>query len=209
MDIHRLINTIGWGCYYPSEFHSGRLPDDLKVLHFYITRLFLPRSFGLNTIYPSDLWILASAKENRVISYPHLMFDHMLNYHTDNYEAELPFAPQITQIRLALGIDLRFKVARVDMLSSLRAQFILCKVDASVGRRRPLVNAPGGETAAHAFPSYEDGLSLAELGGDEAVEEPEIEDLVGAEEASSSSNNMMMEDEDAISDYVPSPKFSF
>ncbi|CAI0461073.1 unnamed protein product [Linum tenue] len=217
------LYTRDTGRYYPSEFHSGRLPDDLKVLHFYITRLFLPRSFGLNTIYPSDLWILASAKENRVISYPHLMFDHMLNYHADNFKTELPFAPQITQILLALGIDLRFKVARVDMLSSLRAQFILRKVDASVGCRCPLVNAPGGDTAAHAFP--EDGLSLAELDGDEAVGEPEISirdngkrpmvdplEAVQAmfrQEEASSSRNMMMEDEDAISDYVPSPKFDY
>ncbi|CAI0473815.1 unnamed protein product [Linum tenue] len=119
------LYTRDTGRYYPSEFHSGRLPDDLKVLHFYITRCFLPRSFGLDTIYPSDLWILASAKENRVISYPHLMFDHMLNYHANNYNAELPFAPQITQILLALGLDLRFKVARVDMFGSLRAQFVL------------------------------------------------------------------------------------
>ncbi|CAL1412388.1 unnamed protein product [Linum trigynum] len=181
------------------------------------------------------MWILASAKENRVISYPHLMFDHMLNYHADNYDVELPFAPHITQILLALGLDLRFKVARVDILNSLRAQFVLRKVDASVGRRHPLVNAPGGGEAAHAVPSHEDGdedgLSLAELGGDEAEEEPKIADLVGAvrdngkrpmmhpleaiqvmfrrEEEASSSGNLMMEDEDAISDYVPSPKYSF
>ncbi|CAL1401036.1 unnamed protein product [Linum trigynum] len=218
------LYTRDIGRYYPSEFHSGRLRDDLKVLHFYTTRLFLPRSFGLNTIYPTDLWILASAKENRVISYPHLMFDHMLNYHADNFEAELPFAPQITQILLALGIDLRFKVARVDMLSSLRAQFILRKVDASVGRRGPVVvNAPGGDTAAHEFP--EDGLSLAELDGDEAVREPELPirdngkrpmvdpleevQAMFRQEEASSSRNLIMEDDDDISDYVPSPKFAY
>ncbi|CAL1383309.1 unnamed protein product [Linum trigynum] len=111
-------------------------------------------------LHPSitlDLSRFNSAKENRVISYPHLMFDHMLNYHADNYDAELPFAPHITQILLALGIDLRFKVARVDMISSLRAQFILRKA-----------------------------------GGSKHI-----------------SRNLMMEVEDAISDYVPSPKFSF
>ncbi|CAL1411367.1 unnamed protein product [Linum trigynum] len=103
----------------------------------------------------------------------------MLNYHDDNYDGELPFAPQITQILLALGLDLRFKVARVDLLSSLRAQFVIRKVDASVGRRRPLVNAPGGEAAGHAVPPHEDGLSLAELGEDEAKEAPDIIDFVG------------------------------
>ncbi|CAI0402116.1 unnamed protein product [Linum tenue] len=226
------LYTRDTGRYYPSEFHTGRLPDDLKVMHFYITRCFLPRSFGLNTIYPSDLWILASAKENRVISYPHLMFDHMLNYHADNFHAELPFAPQITQILLALGLDLRFKVARVDMLGSLRAQFVLRKMDASVGRRAPVVNAPGGGNEAAGVPSDSDGLHLSELERDEAEEEPDRADMgsplrdngkrpmidplelvramLRQDEASSSSRNLMMEDEEeAISDYVPSPRFSF
>ncbi|CAL1378777.1 unnamed protein product [Linum trigynum] len=165
------------------------------------------------------------------MAYPHLMFDHMLNYHDEYYDGELPFAPYITQIVLALGLDLRFKVARVDLLNSLCAQFFLRKVDASVGRRCPLVNAPGGEAAAHAVPSHEDGLSLPDLCEDEAEEEPDIADLVGAasdngkrpmthsleairvmfrrEEEASSRGNLMMEDEDGISDYVPSPKYSF
>ncbi|CAI0454524.1 unnamed protein product [Linum tenue] len=219
------------GRYYPSDFHSGRLPDDLKVLHYYITRAFLPRSHGLNTLYPSDLWILASAKENRVISYPHLMFDHMMNYHDAYYDAELPFAPQITQILLALGLDLRFKVARVDILSSLRAQFVLRKVDASVGRRRPLVNAPGGEAATNAVPPHEDGLSLADLGEEEAEEAPPeqvncarvrdngkqplvhplevIQAMFRLEGEASCSRDQMQEDEEGISDYVSSPEYGF
>ncbi|CAL1356123.1 unnamed protein product [Linum trigynum] len=36
------LYTCDTGLYYPSDFHSRRLPDDLKVLHFYITRAFLP-----------------------------------------------------------------------------------------------------------------------------------------------------------------------
>ncbi|CAI0423224.1 unnamed protein product [Linum tenue] len=217
------LYTRDTGRYYPSEFHSGRLPDDLKVLHFYITRLFLPRSFGLNTIYPSDLWILASAKENRVISYPHLMFDHMLNYHADNFEAELPFAPQITQILLALGIDLRFKVARVDMLNSLRAQFVLRKVDASVGRHAPRVNVPGGDNidAEDVVPSPEDGLSLADLvqdisgkGKQKAVLDPLefISQFYSHDNEASTSGHPHEEPEGSegdISDYVPSPPYLF
>ncbi|CAL1392715.1 unnamed protein product [Linum trigynum] len=122
-------------------------------------------------------------------------------------------------------------MARVDLLSSLRAQFVLRKVDASVGRRRPLVNALGGEAAGHAVPSLEDGLSLADLGEDEAKEAPDIADLVGVvrdngkqpmvhpmeairvmfrqEGEASSSKNQMLEDEYAISDYVPSPEYEF
>ncbi|CAL1371235.1 unnamed protein product [Linum trigynum] len=65
--------TQDTGRYYPNMLSSGRLPNDLKVLHFYITRVFLPRSYGHSIIHPTDLWILASARENRAISYPHLM----------------------------------------------------------------------------------------------------------------------------------------
>ncbi|CAL1402032.1 unnamed protein product [Linum trigynum] len=38
----------------------------------------------LTTVYPTDQRIMASAKENRVISYPHLMFDHMLLHVVDD-----------------------------------------------------------------------------------------------------------------------------
>ncbi|CAL1356124.1 unnamed protein product [Linum trigynum] len=159
------------------------------------------------------------------------MFDHMMNHHDANYDGELPFAPQITQILLALGLDLRFKVARVDILSSLRAQFVLRKVDASIGRRRPLVNAPGGEAVVHEVPPHEDGLSLADLGEEEAKEALETIDIVGMirdngkqpmvhpleviqalfrqEGEASSSRNHMQEDEDGISDYVSSPDYGF
>ncbi|CAL1383377.1 unnamed protein product [Linum trigynum] len=133
--------TLNIGNNYPSMFSSGHLPDDLKVLHFYITRFVLPCSHGLSTIYPIDLWIMAIAKENRLISYPHLMFNPMIQYYDDNYNEALPFAPQITLMLRSLGLDIRFKVSRVNRMDTLRAQFVLRKVDALVGRRHPRVNA--------------------------------------------------------------------
>ncbi|CAL1402133.1 unnamed protein product [Linum trigynum] len=71
----------------------------------------------------------------------------MLNYCDDNFNEDLPFAPQITLLLRALGIDLRYKVARVDLIDTLCAQFVLRKVNAVVGRRCPRVNASGGEGA--------------------------------------------------------------
>ncbi|CAL1408271.1 unnamed protein product [Linum trigynum] len=195
------------GAYHPTRFDARRLPDDLKILHFYITRVFLPRSHGLTRIYPMDMWILASAKENRCISYPHLMMGHMMQYCDDYYHDELPFAPQITLLMRSLGLDLRFKVARVDLDDSLRAQFVLRKVHALVGRRRPRVNASGGVIVGSVVPTEaaegapEEGLSLADLvegipeeekGAEEAPEEG------GAEEAMSD-----------ISDYLFSPDYPF
>ncbi|CAL1383319.1 unnamed protein product [Linum trigynum] len=153
----------------PNVLPFGRLPYDLKVLHFYLTRVFLPCSYGHATIHPTDLWILASAKENHAISYPRLMFGHMVTYYDDNYKGDLPFSPQITLLLQALGGDLRYKVYRVDLIDRLLSQFVLRKVDASVGRRRPRVNAPRGERVANVVPPLEDGLSLTYLVDDDTT----------------------------------------
>ncbi|CAL1389919.1 unnamed protein product [Linum trigynum] len=211
------------GRYYPSALSSGRLPDDLKVLHFYITRVFLPRSHGLTTVSPSDLWIMASAKENRAISYPHLMFDHMMRYHDDNYAEELPFAPQITLMLRSLGIDLRYKVSRVNLIDQLHAQFVLRRVDASVGRRGPRVNVPGGDSVAadEVVPALEDGLSLADLVEDNSDKGKQkvvlhhlefIRQSFNRENEASTSGQIPEEPEGSegdISDYIPSPPYPF
>ncbi|CAL1380065.1 unnamed protein product [Linum trigynum] len=70
--------------------------------------------------------------------------------------------PQITLLLQALGVDLRYKVSRADVINRLHAQFVR-KIDADVGRRRPRVNAPGGDRDAHVVPLREDGLILADL----------------------------------------------
>ncbi|CAI0458048.1 unnamed protein product [Linum tenue] len=202
------LYTRDTGEYHSSQLATGRLPDDLKVLHFFITRVFFPRSHGLNRIYPMDMWILASAKENRPISYPHLMFSHMLHYCDDNYNEELPFAPQITMLLRGLGIDLRYKVARVDLIDTLRAQFVLRKVNAFVGRRRPRVNASGGEgtVVVPAVPLEIDTV-------DEAVpEEPlAVESSDDGEEGLSIADleDGLGENDGEISDYLSSPTFEF
>ncbi|CAL1380843.1 unnamed protein product [Linum trigynum] len=147
------------GAYHPARLDARCLPDDLKVLHFYITRVFLPRSHGLTRIYPMDMWILARAKENRHISYPHLMIGHMMQYCDDYFYDELPFAPQITLLMRSLDLDMRYKVARVNLIDSLWDQFVLRKVNALVGRRRPWVNASGGVTIGSVVPT-----EVAEVG---------------------------------------------
>ncbi|CAL1395156.1 unnamed protein product [Linum trigynum] len=205
------LYTRDTGRYYPNMLASGRLPDDLKVLHYYITRVFLPRSYGHSTIHPTDMWILASAKENRLISYPHLMFGHMITYSEDNLNGALPFAPQITLLLRALGVYLRYKVSRVDLIDRLQAQFILRKVDASVGRRGPLVNAPGGDQVVNEVPDPEDGLSIADLVADLTQKKKDdgpsssgIQKGLTDDEALEISS-----DDEDISDYIPSPPHPF
>ncbi|CAL1387967.1 unnamed protein product [Linum trigynum] len=97
-------------------------------------------------------------------------------------------------------IDLRYKVARVDLIDTLRAQFVLHKVNAFVGRKRPRVNASGGEgtvvpaaplvadpvdEAVHEEPvaaeNFEDGLSTAELEEELGGDEGEISDYLSSQ----------------------------
>ncbi|CAL1380842.1 unnamed protein product [Linum trigynum] len=149
------------GAYHPARLDARCLPDDLKVLHFYITRVFLPRSHGLTRIYPMDMWILARAKENRHISYPHLMIGHMMQYCDDYFYDELPFAPQITLLMRSLDLDMRYKVARVNLIDSLWDQFVLRKVNALVGLSlADLVEGiPEEEEAEEAMSDISDYLS--------------------------------------------------
>ncbi|CAL1382834.1 unnamed protein product [Linum trigynum] len=133
----------------------------------------------------------------------------MLHYCDDNFNEELPFAPQITLLMRALGLDLHYKVARVNLIDTLRAQFVLRRVHASIGRRRPRVNASWGDRTGHVVPAEslaaepEDGPAVpAEILADEP-EDPEdglstadMEEELGG-------------DEGEISDYLSSPTYPF
>ncbi|CAL1388652.1 unnamed protein product [Linum trigynum] len=130
----------------PSDSNSTllcHLPDELKVLHFYITRIFLPRTVHQSVVTPLDLWIMSNAVSNRKLSLPHLMFHHMITYSDINNAGYLPYGPQITRYLRCLGADLDDKVQLVNVLDTLRAQHVLRRVDASVGVRKPR-NDQGG-----------------------------------------------------------------
>ncbi|CAL1394749.1 unnamed protein product [Linum trigynum] len=97
----------------PTRLSAGHLPDDLKVLHFFITRYFLPcdaSSAGL--LHSSDLWIMENARVHQPISFASLMYAHILRF----------------------GIDLRDKVAVCRVHDDLRPNHVLVRLDADVGR---------------------------------------------------------------------------
>ncbi|CAL1396031.1 unnamed protein product [Linum trigynum] len=49
-------HTRDIGHFFPSPLAAGRLPDDLKVLHFFITRCFLPRDLSnTDILHSTDL----------------------------------------------------------------------------------------------------------------------------------------------------------
>ncbi|CAL1410756.1 unnamed protein product [Linum trigynum] len=140
-----LVHDIGR--YFPNLHFAGRLPDDLCVLHFFITRILLPRSLSSATLlHTSDLSILHHARSGRRISYASLAFCHLVQYGDDNNDGWLPLAPLITQLLRKLGIDLRDKITLCNVHDDLKAQHVLARLDASVGPRKPFTGS-GGEAA--------------------------------------------------------------
>ncbi|CAI0476806.1 unnamed protein product [Linum tenue] len=105
------------GRFYPTQLAVGRLHDDLKVLHFFITRCFLPRDLSsTDVLHSSDLYILSNARAGRQISYASLMFHHMIKYGMEYFSGPLPFGPQITKLLYKLGIDIRDKITLCNVL---------------------------------------------------------------------------------------------
>ncbi|CAL1396843.1 unnamed protein product [Linum trigynum] len=133
-----------------SMFSVERIPDELKALHFYITRLFLPRDAATaSTLDESDLWIMFNAKTSCPISYAALMFNHMIKYREEECSGKLPFGPQITSLLSILGVDLRGKLFTREVHSDLQAQHIMRRTFSALGPQR-LVNVQGGEQPAAA-----------------------------------------------------------
>ncbi|CAL1406245.1 unnamed protein product [Linum trigynum] len=125
--------------YYPSMLSAGRLADQFKVLHFFITRILLPRSISQNELVrPADASIMANARDGIQLNFSTLMLAHMINYGDENYSGPIPFGSQNTRL-----CD---KIIVCDVREDLCAQHILTRVDAQVGRRKPVI-CSGGESA--------------------------------------------------------------
>ncbi|CAL1403090.1 unnamed protein product [Linum trigynum] len=102
-----------YGKYKSSMFSVERLPDDLKALQFYITRMFLPRDAETTTsLEETDLWIQFNAMTGCQINYASLMFNHMIKYREDDCSGKLPFGPQITTLLELVGVDRRDKMTK-------------------------------------------------------------------------------------------------
>ncbi|CAL1396669.1 unnamed protein product [Linum trigynum] len=136
--------TCDIGQYFPSRLAAGRLPDDLKVLHFFLTRSFLPRDLSsTDVLHTSDLWVLSHARAGTAISYASLMFHHMIRFGMEYFEGPLPFGPQITRLLSFLRIELHDKLHQCKVLDDIRPQHVLAKLDALVKPRKPLTGSRG------------------------------------------------------------------
>ncbi|CAL1395169.1 unnamed protein product [Linum trigynum] len=137
--------TEDTGRYFSNHLNAGRLPDDLKVFHWFITRCWLPCDLRSSAVlHPTDLWILSHARARQPISFASLVFCHMLRFGDGGYSGNLPFGPLITRLLYRLQFDLRDKVTICKIHEDLLPNHILNRLDADVGRRK-LVTGSRGE----------------------------------------------------------------
>ncbi|CAN0917744.1 hypothetical protein LINGRAHAP2_LOCUS30486 [Linum grandiflorum] len=91
--------------FLPSKLLARFLPSPLRLLHYFITRIILPRSFCLDELLPVDVFILWHASNLKPLSLPHLLMIHLYSAAKDGYPGDLPCAPLITRFLFNMGID--------------------------------------------------------------------------------------------------------
>ncbi|CAI0540350.1 unnamed protein product, partial [Linum tenue] len=83
------------------------LDDSLKLLHYYITRVYFPRADRLDVVLPLYCWVMSHAISDMLLSYPHLLFGAIVDAAAnDSPGVGLPFAGLITLLLHHLGVPL-------------------------------------------------------------------------------------------------------
>ncbi|CAN1239534.1 hypothetical protein LINGRAPRIM_LOCUS2400 [Linum grandiflorum] len=101
------------------------LPKYLRVLHFFINRILLPRSVGKYLVNGLDVWLLYCSVFAIQTDYSCLMFASMVHYGDPNQPGDLPFGPAISFLLLALGIPLQPKFSAESPLTVHRPSYAL------------------------------------------------------------------------------------
>ncbi|CAN0917645.1 hypothetical protein LINGRAHAP2_LOCUS30430 [Linum grandiflorum] len=110
-----------------THFNISFLPEDFCVLHWFVTRIFLPRSFAWDIVTPTDVWVLHNAFYGQPLSLPHLLFSALLDVGASFYPGSLPFSPQLILLMHTAGIDLSNKILK-HAVYQLNPQHILRRV---------------------------------------------------------------------------------
>ncbi|CAL1402753.1 unnamed protein product [Linum trigynum] len=84
---------------------SALLPS-LRALHFFISRVFLPRSGNLQLITPVELWILVHAAHGIPLGFADLFFGSAISFCDVNVTSPLLFGPLITTLLSRLHVNL-------------------------------------------------------------------------------------------------------
>ncbi|CAN0825310.1 Retrovirus-related Pol polyprotein from transposon TNT 1-94 [Linum grandiflorum] len=82
------------------------LPPHLQVLHYFISRIFLPRSEQRHMVTAMDSWIMNSAERGRKLDFSTFMFSPIATHDNHKVTGALPFAPEISVLLSRLGLSL-------------------------------------------------------------------------------------------------------
>ncbi|CAN1255524.1 hypothetical protein LINPERPRIM_LOCUS9018 [Linum perenne] len=129
---------------YPSLAYASvsALPDSLKLFHYFLTRIFLPRSVGRFLVTPMDTWLMHCATTGVEVDFSSLMFTAMTRFGNHLQEGDLPFAGAISALIERLGIRLLTRFATGGSTLDVRPQHVLRCIGWS--GCKPL-NGSGGE----------------------------------------------------------------
>ncbi|CAN0825936.1 hypothetical protein LINGRAHAP2_LOCUS540 [Linum grandiflorum] len=92
--------------FLPSKFQVNFIPSPLRLLHYFITRVLLPRSLSLDELLPLDIFIIWNGVHLQPISLPHLLILQISKAAKDGFPGDLPCAPLITRFLFNMEIDL-------------------------------------------------------------------------------------------------------
>ncbi|CAN1807873.1 hypothetical protein LINPERHAP1_LOCUS25204 [Linum perenne] len=145
----------------PVHISSKCLPDHMRVMHFLITRHFLPRSTARDELTPLDIWILYNACiTQHPISLPHLIIRAMQAAASTRFVGDLPFAGLISRMLDFLGIDISQQLRSYKIIT-LRPQSILRKIGSQKAPTKDLFDiAKGGEPPEYCCAAGEVGHKL-------------------------------------------------
>ncbi|CAN1121462.1 hypothetical protein LINPERPRIM_LOCUS2211 [Linum perenne] len=112
---------------YPSLAYTSvsALPDSLKLFHYFLTRVFLPRFVGHFLVTPMDTWLMHYATTGVEVDFSTLMFTAMTRFGNHLQEGDLPFGGAISALIERLGIRLLTHFATGGNTFDLRPQLVL------------------------------------------------------------------------------------
>ncbi|CAN0880707.1 hypothetical protein LINGRAHAP2_LOCUS13807 [Linum grandiflorum] len=131
----------------PTNFLALHLPEDLRVFHWFISMIFLPRSFSWDTVLPMDVWVLHNAYFGQALSLAHLLMPLLIDASSSFFTGLLPHAPHITKLLHSVGVNLSDNVLHHPVYL-LRPQHILWRV---LSQAAPLKPEPAVEGEISSF----------------------------------------------------------
>ncbi|CAN0859830.1 hypothetical protein LINGRAHAP2_LOCUS7773 [Linum grandiflorum] len=129
------------------NFLALHLPEDLRVFHWFISRIFLPRSFSWDRVLPMDVWVLHNAYFGQPLSLPHLLMPLLIDASSSFFTGLLPLAPHITKFLATVGVNLSDNILHHPVFH-LRPQHILRRV---LSQAAPLKPEPAVEGEISSF----------------------------------------------------------